>query len=132
MSKQFDKDELKARLTPLQYSVTQEKDTEKPFTGVYNNHFPGKGIYRCIVCNNPLFAGNTKFESHCGWPAFFSNRQGTLDETPDYSNNKIRTEITCSDCGAHVGHVFKDGPPPTNLRYCVNSASVVYDENEAS
>ncbi|OWA51750.1 putative Methionine-R-sulfoxide reductase B3, mitochondrial [Hypsibius exemplaris] len=115
---------LKERLTAEQYHVTQEKGTERPFSGVYNHH-SDPGTYKCVVCDDVLFSSDSKFDSGCGWPAF----SDVLDKskvklTPDFSHGSSRTEVTCNKCGAHLGHVFDDGPKPTGQRYCINSASL--------
>ena len=117
-------EELRAALTPEQYHVTQEKGTERPFTGKYNDHHE-TGVYRCVVCGNELFRSDEKFNSHCGWPSFTAPvSEDKVEETADYSHGMSRVEVTCDRCGAHLGHVFTDGPAPTGLRYCINSASL--------
>jgi methionine-R-sulfoxide reductase len=116
--------ELRNRLTPEQYHVTQEAGTERAFTGKYwNTKEPG--VYHCVVCDQPLFASETKFESGTGWPSFFSPiKQENVEKHTDSTYGMSRTEVRCSHCGAHLGHVFEDGPRPTGLRYCMNSASL--------
>lgn len=116
-------EEWKRILTPEQYRVMREKGTERAFTGRYWDT-KTKGVYKCAACGEPLFSSDAKFDSGCGWPSFFQPLDGAkLVETEDRSWG-IRTEITCARCGAHQGHVFDDGPPPTGLRYCINSVSI--------
>ncbi|MBX7159108.1 MAG: peptide-methionine (R)-S-oxide reductase MsrB [Acidimicrobiia bacterium] len=124
---QSDFGDLRARLTPEQYHVTQEKGTEAPFTGaLLDNH--ADGAYRCVVCGETLFSSEHKFDSGSGWPSFWEPDAGAkVDETEDRTHGMVRTEVTCANCGAHLGHVFPDGPHPTGLRYCINSASLEFE-----
>ncbi|MEX2170118.1 MAG: peptide-methionine (R)-S-oxide reductase MsrB [Pirellulales bacterium] len=122
--------QLRAELTPEQYHVTQEKGTEPAFSGQYWNH-NADGTYECVCCGAPLFTSETKFDSGCGWPSFFApNDPNLVARQADASHGMVRTEITCSQCGAHLGHVFTDGPQPTGERFCVNSASLKFENKE--
>lgn len=124
------KDEWREKLTPEQYRVTREAGTERPFTGEYCETTT-PGTYHCICCDLPLFRSDTKFEAGCGWPSFFEPLDGAnLVEHQDETLGMVRTEITCRGCDAHLGHVFPDGPPPTGLRYCINSVSLRLDEKD--
>ncbi len=117
-------DEWRARLTPTQFEVARKAGTERAFTGEYWDCHDD-GTYVCVCCGEPLFSSETKFESGTGWPSFFRPvATGAVEEDVDTTHGMVRTEARCSNCGAHLGHVFPDGPRPTGLRYCMNSASL--------
>jgi len=105
------------------YQVTRHAATERPFSGKYERHW-ADGSYHCICCGNTLFDAGTKFDAHCGWPSFSQSVPGAITEIADHSHGMVRVETVCSECGAHLGHVFDDGPTETGLRYCMNSASL--------
>ncbi|KAL4764113.1 peptide-methionine (R)-S-oxide reductase [Aspergillus foveolatus] len=125
-------DEWRAVLSPEQFRILREKGTERPGTGEYDSHYPSKGVYTCAGCHAPLYKASHKFKSGCGWPAYFDSIPGAVQRHVDNSFGMERTEITCTNCGGHLGHVFKgEGyPTPTDERHCVNSISLKFTENE--
>lgn len=125
-------EELRSRLSDEQYRVTQHQGTERPFTGRYVDH-KEDGTYRCICCGASLFSSEHKYDSGSGWPSFWLPLAGdTVEARRDTSHGMIREEVVCSRCGAHLGHVFEDGPQPTGLRYCINSASLDFTDGNTS
>ena len=123
-------EQWRQELTPEQYEVLRQKGTERAFSGKYWDH-KGTGAYRCAGCGVELFASDTKYDSQCGWPSFTApTGEGHVEEHVDVSHGMERTEVLCSSCGGHLGHVFPDGPTPAGLRYCINSASIEFDNGK--
>jgi peptide-methionine (R)-S-oxide reductase len=126
------KQQWRLELTPEQYRVCREKGTERPFSGQYWNH-QEKGRYRCVCCGEVLFSSDTKFDAGCGWPSFSAPIAAqNVATAADHSHDMQRTEVLCGKCGAHLGHVFADGPQPTGLRYCINSVALQFQAAQAS
>jgi peptide-methionine (R)-S-oxide reductase len=121
--------EYQDKLTPDQYHILREKGTERPFTGEYNTHYD-EGVYSCAACGNELFKSDQKFDSGCGWPSFDDEVEGAIERKRDTTHGMMRTEIMCSNCGSHLGHVFNDGPTPTGIRHCVNSLSLDFKKED--
>ena len=121
--------EWQEKLSPEEYHILREKGTERPFIGEYDKFYK-EGTYKCAGCETDLFVSDTKYDSGCGWPAFYESLPGKIEESKDNSFGMTRIEITCENCGGHLGHVFNDGPKPTGLRYCVNSASLDFNPEE--
>lgn len=111
------------RLSPDEYFILRMKGTEPPFSGAYTDTL-GEGLWVCRGCETALFEGSSKFASSCGWPAFSQAKSGAIDESLDLSHGMKRIEVSCHECGSHLGHVFEDGPPPSGLRYCINSLAI--------
>lgn len=119
--------EWRAQLDPMQFEVTRHGATERAFTGRYADHWRD-GVYHCVGCHAPLFDSGTKFDAGCGWPSYFQPLRGEIiDRVVDRSHGMVRVEVRCQDCGAHLGHVFPDGPQPTGERFCINSASLDFE-----
>lgn len=125
----MDEEEIKKKLTPEQYAVLREKGTEAPFSGKYV-HEKREGMYKCAVCGAQLFSSDTKFDSGTGWPSFDKAIPGAVKLVPDDSHGAHRTEVVCTNCGSHLGHVFDDGPTDTKQRYCINSVCLDLEAKE--
>ena len=122
-------DEWRKQLSEEEYRILRQKGTERPHTGKFNLHFE-KGAYVCAGCKQQLFESDSKFDAHCGWPSFDESIKGTVKYVLDKTHGMTRTEIVCSNCGGHLGHVFNDGPTETGTRYCVNSISIDFKKED--
>ncbi len=123
-------EQYRQELSEIEYRVTRQAATEPPFSGRYWDHWEN-GLYRCICCGSPLFLSTTKFDAGCGWPSYHSPANPrAINEHRDLTHGMIRTEVRCANCDAHLGHVFDDGPQPTGLRYCINSASLRFEPSQ--
>lgn len=123
-------EEWRKQLSPVQFNILREKGTERPFTGEYDDLFE-EGTYFCAACGTELFKSKSKFNSGCGWPAFYEpSTNKNIVEKRDYTHGMVRTEVMCAKCGGHLGHVFNDGPQPTGLRYCINSGALKFEEGK--
>lgn len=122
--------EWREQLSPMDYQVTRQASTERPFSGRYWNHFE-KGDYRCVCCGVKLFESDTKFDAGCGWPSYWQPAdESQIERVRDTSHGMVRVEVRCQNCGAHLGHVFEDGPQPTGERYCINSAALDFESRQ--
>ena len=122
--------EWRAQLDPTQYAIARQAATERAFTGLYWNHWE-PGVYRCVGCQTPLFAADTKFDAGCGWPSYFQAiDESRVERLEDRSHGMRRVEVRCAACGTHLGHVFDDGPAPTGERFCINSAAIHFEPED--
>lgn len=123
-------EQWRSQLDPVQYQVTRHAATERAFTGKFWDHFQD-GTYRCVCCGEPLFDSSTKFDAGCGWPSYFQPlKDEAIERVMDHSHGMVRVEVRCQSCGAHLGHVFDDGPAPTGERYCINSAAIDFSPRQ--